>query len=351
MSEQKIKKDNRGTLAILRDGLKHLLLHNGWLKLIAILISVVLWAGLISQDESITRDKTFQDARVSVIGTEVMKNNGFILATDLDGLTADFTAAVPQKQYEAATASVYNVRVDLSRINQSGPQEIQLDKSYSNVYGKVTSITPSTITVDVEKYKMRPSIPLSAKLSKPEPEGYYFDSISVLPNLLTISGPESIVNEVSYARAYIDTDEISWIEGEDYRAFKFKLYNKSGEEIDSSRLSITSSNIETDSVVVSYNILPKKTFSTQDLFTVTGIPCNGYKISDVRIIPESITVTDISDVLDSMDSLIIDKDKINITGAKESVTSEVHVIKPTDDAVLSNEIIKVIVDIEPADEP
>ena len=163
MSEVK-KKNNRNTWALLREGLKHLVLHNGWLKLIAILISVVLWAGLISQDETITRDKSFQNVRVSVIGTEVMKNNGFILATNLDGLTADFTAAVPQKQYEAATASVYNVRVDLSRINQSGPQEIQLDKSFSNVYGKVTSITPSSITVDVEDYTIRPRIPVSAKL-------------------------------------------------------------------------------------------------------------------------------------------------------------------------------------------
>ena len=45
-------------------GLRHLLLHNGWLKAIAIVISVVLWAGLISQDENITRDKTFQNVSV-----------------------------------------------------------------------------------------------------------------------------------------------------------------------------------------------------------------------------------------------------------------------------------------------
>ena len=36
--------------------LKHLALHNGLLKVIAVVISVVLWAGLVSQDESLTRD-------------------------------------------------------------------------------------------------------------------------------------------------------------------------------------------------------------------------------------------------------------------------------------------------------
>ena len=34
--------------------MRHVLFHNGWVKLIAILISLVLWAGLISQDESLT---------------------------------------------------------------------------------------------------------------------------------------------------------------------------------------------------------------------------------------------------------------------------------------------------------
>ena len=49
---------------------RHVLFHNGWVKLIALLISLVLWAGLISQDESLTRDKTWQNVNVSVTGEE-----------------------------------------------------------------------------------------------------------------------------------------------------------------------------------------------------------------------------------------------------------------------------------------
>ena len=40
--------------------LRHIVLHNGWVKLLAMLISLVLWAGLISQDDSLTREKTWQ---------------------------------------------------------------------------------------------------------------------------------------------------------------------------------------------------------------------------------------------------------------------------------------------------
>ena len=86
MSEKKNKRDIKQTLSLVTRGIKHLLLHNGWLKLIAILISVFLWAGLISQDESITRDKAFQDVKVTITGQETMKNSGFIVTTDLSDL-------------------------------------------------------------------------------------------------------------------------------------------------------------------------------------------------------------------------------------------------------------------------
>ena len=46
MSENKSRINIQKYLKALRNGLRHLFLHNGWLKLIAILISLVLWAGM-----------------------------------------------------------------------------------------------------------------------------------------------------------------------------------------------------------------------------------------------------------------------------------------------------------------
>ena len=122
MSESRQKRDWKKTLRSLKRMLRHLFLHNGWLKLIAVVLSLVLWAGLISQDEKLTRDKNFQDVSVTVTGSETMKNNGYIIVSDLDAILSDIdiVAAVPQKQYENAEASAYNIRLDLSKINGTG---------------------------------------------------------------------------------------------------------------------------------------------------------------------------------------------------------------------------------------
>ena len=57
----------------------------------------VLWAGLISQDNSLTRDKSWQNVNVSVNGLDTLKRNGFIVVSDLEELLANVsvTAAVP----------------------------------------------------------------------------------------------------------------------------------------------------------------------------------------------------------------------------------------------------------------
>ena len=84
MSESRKKAIFRKYLNALINGLRHLFLHNGLLKAISILISVVLWAGLISQDENVTRDKNFQNVAVTVSGIETLKSNGLIVVSDLD---------------------------------------------------------------------------------------------------------------------------------------------------------------------------------------------------------------------------------------------------------------------------
>ena len=216
MSEQKKKFDARKYLTYLANGLRHLVLHNGWLKVIAILISVVLWAGLISQDENITRDKTFQNVAVTVTGAETLKSNSMIVVSDLNEMLNDvsITAAVPQKQYEKAEASAYNVRLDLSRIKGTGEQEIKLQSTNSNTYGRVTSTNPSSIKVQVEDYVVRQRIPVSITPLEDIPDGWYVSTPSVDPALIAVSGPRSIVQNISRAKAQINTEDIEWQEGQ-----------------------------------------------------------------------------------------------------------------------------------------
>ena len=87
---------NKGFGIFVRKALKHVLFHNGWVKLTAVLISLVLWAGLISQDNSLTREKTWQNVNVSINGADTLKRNGYIVVSNLNEKLASVsvTAAI-----------------------------------------------------------------------------------------------------------------------------------------------------------------------------------------------------------------------------------------------------------------
>ena len=351
MSESRKKAIFRKYLNALINGLRHLFLHNGLLKAISILISVVLWAGLISQDENVTRDKNFQNVAVTVSGIETLKSNGLIVVSDLDEMLDDvsITAAVPQKQYERAEASSYNVRVDLSRIKGTGEQEIKIQSTNSGTFGRVTSINPASVKVQVEDYIIRQRIPVSVPMPEDIPEGWYMSTPSVDPALIAVSGPRSLVQNISRARAFINTKDIEWKEGQIVISSGIVLYTSQGEVIQSPLLNMTSSSLNIDSVLIELNLLPSISFETEELIQTTGTVADGYRIKNIRISPETVTVAARQEVLEQMTDLSLERNTINVTGLTETTPFQLKVQKPSDDAILSNDTITVTIEIEPAE--
>ena len=100
------------------------------LKVLSLVLAVALWAGLISQDPTLTREKTFSDVTISVNGADTLKRNGFIMVSDLsDQLSAVMTVDVPQTQYSNAVPANYNPRIDLSRIRSAGTITVPVNTS------------------------------------------------------------------------------------------------------------------------------------------------------------------------------------------------------------------------------
>lgn len=349
MSEKERSRSIKANPPSLLTGLKHIVLHNGWLKAIAVLISVVLWAGLISQDESLTREKTFQNVNVIVTGADTLKNNGYIVVSDLNEILDDVSivAAVPQMQYDIAEASAYNVRLDLSRINGTGEQEVKLLSTNSTTYGKVVSTNPSSIIVNVEDYIVRQRIPVSVSTEGIVPEGWYMSPVTVDPTVVTVSGPRSLALTISRAKAVINTQDIEWKEGTFGDSAAIRLYNRAGEEVFSPLLGITDSLVPIDSVLTEATLLPKISFDTGELIQVTGKVARGYEIKEIKVSPENISIAARQEVLEQLNELPLEQRTVNVKNLDETTAFQLKVQKPSDDAVISNDTVTVTVVIEP----
>lgn len=328
--------------------LKRIFLYNWPLKLIAVIVSLLLWAGLISQDPNLTRDKAFRDVNISISGADVMKRNGFIVTDDLQEKldNVNVTAAVPQQQYEKAEASNYSLRVDLSKIEEPGEQELKILSNHSATYGDVTEIVPSSVRINVEEYITRFRIPVSVTFEGEVPEGWNLINYYADPALITISGPKSLIQSVSRAKAVLKSSGMTWEEGTGRISVPLTLYDREGNEIDLTNIIMTSESVIIDSVVVEYIVYPYKTFSSADFLKVTGSVGNGYELKSITVKPETIRVSAGRDVLDKIIDLKYEND-INLDGLDKTTTFTVRVISPNDAATLSDETLTVVAEIVP----
>ena len=240
------KRDPR--LTMLLDGLKRIFIHNWPTKLLALLLAIILWGGLITQDPTLTREKHFSSVSVSVSGEESVKRNGFIVTSDLTSLLGDvsLTADVPQMQYANAKATNYNVRIDLSRISAAGKQEIRILSTNSSTYGTVSSIQPSTVTIDVEEYITRFRIPVSVQTVGSAPEGYYAGAATLDPPTVTISGPKSMVDKIVRAEVVLELNNLPQREGTIRKALAYTLLDENNNAIESDLLEVTSESVLLD---------------------------------------------------------------------------------------------------------
>ena len=331
--------------------IRHVVFHNGLVKVIAILISLVLWAGLISQDESLTRDKIWQNVNVSVTGEDTLKRSGYIVVSDLDELLSDVsvTAAVPQKQYEAADISVYNVRLELSRLSGTGTQELKLQSTASSLYGRVINTIPATVNVEIEEYSVRQRVPVSAKIGGEYQNGWYKEwympNPAVDPTLITVSGPRSLVTEVSIARVIIDPESLEWAEGTLLTTGEIQLFDRAGKPMERKMLDITTEGTTIDTVLIEGNVMPTKTFSISDQVEFQGHVKDGYRIVSTKVSPETITVAARNEVLEQMNEIAFDR-VIALEDLDETTVFQIKMQKPSDDAVLSNETVTVTVEVE-----
>ena len=119
-------------------------LHQWPFKLLSLVIAIVLWSGLITQDPTLTREKVFTGVTISVSGEDTIKRNGLIVVSDLDAVTQDakLRVEVPQMQYANASASNYNARIDLTRIRETGVQEVKVLTTSSSTWGKLAATGP-----------------------------------------------------------------------------------------------------------------------------------------------------------------------------------------------------------------
>lgn len=317
----------RGPFKGLRAWVVRIIASKRFLLFVSLMIALLSWSALVASDMTLTRPKFFTTS-VNVTNESTLKSRGYIVMDDIKEIVPSvrMTVEVTQQNYSRATSASYNPHFDLSKVEGEGENTIPVSFS-SQLYGPVIDCVPDSITVNVERYMTR-RVPVVLELVGYVQDDVYLDNYRTDPNMLSVSGPKSLVTSVARAVAKLDVSTLTLDRMSDRTALDVELQDASGNVIVSDKLEITNQTVITDSVIVDTEVIPAAMVPLAVESMVIGEPAEGYELVNIFVEQDALRVAAKEELLGSIE-FITTENPLDITGATGNVDGYVKIKRLT----------------------
>jgi YbbR domain-containing protein len=305
------------------------IVHNWPLKLAAIVLATLLYAGLVASQDSNTYPGPIAVTPVNQPADTVITNQlsdveqiRYIAPADLGRLRAeDFRATV-----------------DLTNVKPDG-NPVRLRANVSAVDPRVTilDVQPRTILVVLDQ-KVSKTVKVIVTQSDPPP-GLQVGEVTVTPAEVQVTGPSAAVNRVANASATATIDGSGVNVDRDVTPVA----------VDAAGEVVTGVNLDPGQVHVTipvYTNLENRTLPVNPI--VTGTPGAGFRIGSVDVSPLVVSVEGDQAQLQAL--VAADTAPVPVSGATRDVTSQVAYSLPTGVSVIGDQTATVTVHIVPVTE-
>ena len=292
----------------------HKFTDNLGLKIIAIIFAVFLWLIVVNLDNPVST-QTFSEVPVTIINEDIILSAGDtyqVLGEEKVSVVISATRQVRQKLTKEDIVATADIKeMDTS----TGLVPIKI--SIPNYAGKYESAEAAPRNLQIQREKSGKKV-LSLTVSTGDSkvrDGYILGDMTVNPDKVTITGPESILDQIDRAVALIDVEGLA---KDSEETAKLELYDISGNPISQTRLG---NNLGEGGITVSVEVLKIK--SVPILLTVSGTPAEGYKYTGYSSEPETVQIYGEKDVIDKIEE--IDVPAIDVSEASEPVQKSVNI--------------------------
>lgn len=321
--------------------MKNKLTNNIGLKIASIFFAVILWLVVTTVNNPIV-PQPFYDIPVTLLNTELITDSGRVYDV-LDGtdIIGRVTVRAPHSVVSELRAEDIVATADVSELSSLDTISIKLT---TNVYANdITSITGSIDTVKLKiENKRSKALSLKAGTSGQVEDGYIVGEVTTDQNLVRISGPQSVIDQVAKASVNVD---VTGMTSDIVTNADIVLYDADDNQIDTKNIT---QNI--DSVGVKVNILQKVEVPVR--FNVSGKAASGYKeTGEIDGNGDTVELAGKPNAVRNLSVIEIPAEVLDITDHTEDYVANVDIRQFIPDNVIlvnsENAIKTVTVHIEP----
>lgn len=292
--------------------IRKVLFKNLGLKIISLALAFVLWF-LVIQIEDPQDDRSYEDVQVKLVNTELLENENKFYEIMDDTDKVKVTVFAPRSIIEKLRKSDIVAEADVSKLTDINT--IAINYKVENATVDRIEGGHDVVRLNVEEKKSK-WIRLRSDTVGEVAEGYIVSNITLDQTDIEITGPESVVDTVSYAMVKIGVGGAtnSLVANVD-----IQLYDAEDKPVDQKHIT---KNV--DSAYMKVEVLATKDVPIEVQYA--GEPAEGYMTtgvveSDITTVKLAGTVT----ALANANSIEIPAERLDITGQKENLVSTVNI--------------------------
>lgn len=291
--------------------LLHSMTKNVGLKILALFFSFGLWFVVNNINDPID-SKSFYGIPVEIINADMITNEGKVYEV-LDG--TDVVSLVKVKGKTSAikyiTKDDIRATADLSELTFMNTVNIKITSRRNNSELEFSG-SVDNLKLKIEDIK-RVQFGINASISGQPAEGYIVGAVTPAQNIVRISGPESIIDQIDRVEAVANIENCAYTTDIN-TSVDLVLKDADGNEIRNNSIKMNISSINVSIAILATKEVPLK-------FKITGEPAQGYRLmDDIISVPETITIAGKKVMLDTVNEITVSDEELDITGEKKDKT-------------------------------
>lgn len=264
---------------------------------VSLLAALFIWAYVTgTQEEPI--ELSFNNVEVVFTGEDTLQASRGYVINNISTETVSVKISGTRRNIGSLSASDIKATIDVSLISQTGTITQYYTLTYPNGVDadavSIVSSNPSVISFNVTRMSTK-QVPVEVQFKGSTAEGYIAGEVEYEPKTITISGPESELEQIDHVYAEIGGDELTMTRTADV---PFVLMDKSGNELSSDGFEF---DVSTINVTIPISMMKEVSLYVQCIYGAGATEEN----TSIEIEPSTITISGDTSVVSGINRIDI----------------------------------------------
>ncbi len=301
--------------------------------LLALVLGVSVWVSAVSAADPNEVRVYPNPVPIEVVG----KDPSLVLTSEIPS-TMEVSLRAPRSVWELMTTreDAVHATLDLAGLS-AGEHTVDIQVAVTVRPYQIVLEDPSTVTVFLESLATR-TFPLSLSVTGQPAAGYQVGDATMASTEVTVSGPESVVEQATRARVLVSLDGVRESIDESVPI----------QVLDGQNKILQGLSINPESVRVNVPISQQGGYRDVAVkVIVQGQVAAGYRLENIRVFPPVITVSSSDPELVNQLPGVVETQPLNLQDRKEDISTRLALDLPANITIAGAQTVQVQVSISP----